>query len=324
MAGRKKQDRELRRSVIAARYELEGSVPIAKDLGVSRGAVLGMARRMGLCYKDRYLHHGDKIRAASASPNSGYKVRALKSTSCNIHYFDSWSSNMAYILGFLYADGSIARNQLSLSIAISQKDRRILSFIKKEMKIKSPIKDYSARGKTGPYSCIRTGSTVLVSKLNALGMRHRKTFRDDPFPEIPKEFLGDFVRGFFDGDGSVSVRRPSGGCSVRFVGTSKFISGLINGLRDQFGIEQKQAPQTKGKEAVWSRVSWSKPNDLRIFYRAIYSPGRFCLSRKRNQLYRWLMKPRVEMKVSLNNASELNFPKPLSLGDKLNERFARS
>lgn len=49
-------------------------------------------------------------------------------------YFKTWSNNMAYILGFIAADGVIPKENQCVSI--SQKESYILEDIKKELKTK--------------------------------------------------------------------------------------------------------------------------------------------------------------------------------------------
>ncbi|MEC2758683.1 hypothetical protein P9Y28_31560, partial [Bacillus cereus] len=52
-------------------------------------------------------------------------------------YFKTWSNNMAYILGFIAADGVIQKENQCVSI--SQKESYILEDIKKELKTNQPL-----------------------------------------------------------------------------------------------------------------------------------------------------------------------------------------
>ena len=61
--------------------------------------------------------------------------------SLNEDYFENINSNnKAYILGFIYADGSIYGNYLS--IRVSAKDVEILNYIKFELGYGGNIRDY--------------------------------------------------------------------------------------------------------------------------------------------------------------------------------------
>ncbi|MRS08454.1 LAGLIDADG family homing endonuclease, partial [Bacillus anthracis] len=61
-------------------------------------------------------------------------------------YFKTWSNNMAYILGFIAADGVIQKENQCVSV--SQKESYILEDIKNELKTTQPL--YQNK-KTGVY-----------------------------------------------------------------------------------------------------------------------------------------------------------------------------
>lgn len=44
-------------------------------------------------------------------------------------YFDSWNSRMAYVLGYLYADGSIDQDYNTLRLHCSLEDEDVLQLI---------------------------------------------------------------------------------------------------------------------------------------------------------------------------------------------------
>ncbi len=52
---------------------------------------------------------------------------------CNLDYFKSQSSNMAYILGFLVTDGYIPLDKNEVKITSAQKEAELLEKIKKEL-----------------------------------------------------------------------------------------------------------------------------------------------------------------------------------------------
>lgn len=129
----------------------------------------------------------------------------------NHTYFNTWSANMAYILGFAMADGSIRHKDYcktlgyALVFALNLKDKEILDFIKTELNTKAKVNIYKWTGSDGIYReqanlCI--SSKILVDKLIELGVIPQKTGKET-FPEMPKEFEIDFIRGYFDGDGCI-------------------------------------------------------------------------------------------------------------------------
>lgn len=108
---------------------------------------------------------------------------------------------MAYILGFMYADGNIVEtNRGNHYIAIYTADESLLLAMAKCMESKHKI---SARiSETGSTYRIQIGSKEWFADLGKLGLFPDKTSRMR-LPNIPKGYFGDFVRGYFDGDGNV-------------------------------------------------------------------------------------------------------------------------
>lgn len=120
----------------------------------------------------------------------------------NHHFFKNWSEEMAYILGFITADGYIGKNNKSykLSFSIHEKDKDIL---KKIRRILAPKNKYSYYKKEKMYH-FSFASTEMYNDLIKLGITTKKTFTVKP-PEIPNRFIRHYLRGYFDGDGCISI-----------------------------------------------------------------------------------------------------------------------
>lgn len=107
---------------------------------------------------------------------------------------------MAYVLGFWFADGYI-RHDRSYRIVFTSNDRQILRDINKALGANSPIR----AAKHDRALRIIFHSKKLYKRINSLGGLRRKS-RIISFPDVPKKFLKDFIRGYFDGDGSVFLQ----------------------------------------------------------------------------------------------------------------------
>lgn len=119
------------------------------------------------------------------------------------NFFKTWSSDMAYILGFLYADGNIVETKRGNHyIAIYTADKQLLVSMKRCMK--SAHKISTRLSSTGCVHRIQIGSKEWFSDLGVLGLFPNKTKRME-LPVVPEKYFGDFVRGYFDGDGNVWV-----------------------------------------------------------------------------------------------------------------------
>lgn len=129
----------------------------------------------------------------------GYKFK--KHTS-NENYFHKWSMEMAYIFGFICADGNVAwdsdRGYNSLTITASAKDKDHLEKIRRIFKSTKPLLYAKS---TNSYRLI-VNSKTMCCKLMSLGVVPRKSLILK-FPKVPPQYIKDFIRGYVDGDGSL-------------------------------------------------------------------------------------------------------------------------
>ena len=112
---------------------------------------------------------------------------------------------MAYVLGFLYADGNIIytkRGTWFWSLQITDKD--ILEEIKK-VTDSSHVISKKKRYKNQKQSYrLQVGSKEMCADLLRLGLTERKS-KTILLPKISKKYFPHFLRGYFDGDGGVWV-----------------------------------------------------------------------------------------------------------------------
>ena len=138
----------------------------------------------------------------------------------NVDYFKTWSASMAYILGFILADGCIVHKDYCkttsnfLALGIHTKDRCILEFIRDEIYPEAKIRDVDYIRKTGENigkhrieSTLSIYSRIIVEDLMRLGIIPRKTGKEVIPPGLPDKFFPDFLRGVFDGDGCVMSKK---------------------------------------------------------------------------------------------------------------------
>jgi len=163
----------------------------------------------------------------------------FKKHTVNEHFFDVFTEESAYILGFIFADGSISWNPLkgyySLTITAAEKDKEHLEIIGRSMSSTKPLL-YSE--KTKSYRLI-VNSKKLCKKLISLGVVPRKT-KIVRFPSISFRFLKHFLRGVIDGDGTVRYlnRKVSPYFEISISsGSLYFCQGLVNAVRDAIGIK---------------------------------------------------------------------------------------
>lgn len=161
-----------------------------------------------------------------------FEGKYLRNYSLNENYFDNWSQDMAYILGLWFADGNIYchKKKCNFTICLHNDDSYLLEEIKKKMQTDRPLR-YSKRDKC--CSLVIT-SKAIVSRIIKLGGITRKSLVCD-FPSVPKKYICDFIRGFFDGDGSIFLCKKKSrygkySCflNISFVGGENFLISLKN------------------------------------------------------------------------------------------------
>src|SRR3989344_938626 len=123
----------------------------------------------------------------------------------NKNFFKKWTPTMAYVLGFIYADGNIIytkRHTWFWSLQITDKD--ILEEIKKTLDSSHVISKKKKIDNQKQSYRLQIGSKEMCEDLIRLGVTERKS-KTILLPEIPKKYFPDFLRGYFDGDGGVWV-----------------------------------------------------------------------------------------------------------------------
>lgn len=151
----------------------------------------------------------------------------------NENFFKKWSHKMAYVLGFIFADGSLEdacylRGQY---LRIYNTDYEIVNKIKSVLESEHKIVSLPAFGNRKMHFMLRIGSHAIFKDLSKLRLHPNKSL-DLDLPIIPKKYFGSFLRGYFDGDGCVHVERPKNILKVIFTsGCKNFLvelSSLIN------------------------------------------------------------------------------------------------
>ena len=111
---------------------------------------------------------------------------------------------MAYVLGFFAADGYITVNKRGGQFwCIEIKDKGLLENIKIAIGSDHKIsKRPPGSEKESITYRIQIGSIEMCEDLRKLGFYERKT-KSLAVPHVPEEYLCDFIRGYFDGDGNI-------------------------------------------------------------------------------------------------------------------------
>jgi len=224
------------------------------------------------------LKHGVSIK-----DNNWYKSKKV-----NHKFFDKIDSEAkAYILGFIYADGCLTKGNI-LSFHVSEVDKEILFKIRTCLGSDHSIGTY--KNTSGYYTENNYCSLQITSKhmhdtLVALGAIERKT-KSLTFPTwLDTDLIHHFIRGFFDGDGSVYEVSQNNFLGCSFIGTYDMMLNIKNILHSELGTNTNV---TKYKNKDIYEYHLGGRNIVTEFYKYLYEDATIFLSRKKDKFDKYL------------------------------------
>lgn len=205
--------------------------------------------------------------------------------SYNEKFFDVIDTEAkAYWLGFIYADGCIAeRNNIprSLQINISIKDKGHLVKFYNDLNHSNLPKIITSftKGAYRQYETINISNKILVAGLLKHGVTPRKSFTT-LFPyQIPKEMYRHFIRGYWDGDGSI-IKNPKHK-ALKAIGTYDFLKSIqeIYCLENPLLTETKICLCRRYSEKLYT-ISKDGTNQAKLLADYLYKGATVYLDRK--------------------------------------------
>ena len=151
----------------------------------------------------------------------------------NWDFFKQWTHEMSYVLGYIVADGCIAvrkdRMKNPYTLNITSADKEHLYKIRKVLDSEHAISKKFNGSSTGIIYQLQISNPVIADDLIELGIKPRKTYNLKPI-EVPDDFFPDFVRGFFDGDGTVYIYQVNNVPQIKagLVGANKLLINDFN------------------------------------------------------------------------------------------------
>lgn len=152
----------------------------------------------------------------------------------NDYFSRRMTTNKAYLLGLIYSDGSLSKKYGRLSYICSKKDIQIINFIKSELGSNHPTRDIK-NNYVG--FCISNRRIVddLVKNFNL--PEENKSLNNITVPDIDGKYMPHFIRGIFDGDGSIWTDGSS--YSYAFTGGKDFLLKISEIIEKNTGIQMR-------------------------------------------------------------------------------------
>lgn len=192
----------------------------------------------------------------------------------------------AYWLGFLAADGGISSKRPRLSLSQSHKDKSQLEKFKEALDSSYPIYNHKIKKRGYLGYRLRITSKELVDDLADKGVIPKKSLILKPPQNVPSYLIRHWIRGYFDGDGSVGIyidkRKGRNGLFLRtnIIGTKEVLKFIL----DQVGLDQPIKQGSNSKAFVF-RISGVK--GLQLYY-YMYNTAIIYLERKRKKFEEYI------------------------------------
>lgn len=206
----------------------------------------------------------------------------------NQNYFENIDNEWkAYWLGFLYADGYVInrdknnKKQNIVGLGLKQEDKSHIKKFANSIQSNSPIKDYKTNYKDNCASKIMICNKKFCNDLVKNGCIENKTFLLR-FPELREDLIRHFIRGYFDGDGCISININKKIVRVNIVGTYDILKTICYIFNKEFNANIPKF-QTKNKysenEKVYS-IQWGNVYTCKKIYQYLYKDCNIYLDRK--------------------------------------------
>lgn len=239
-----------------APIEIEGLAEMYEGMSVRE-----ISDYLGVC-------HSTVTRAMDRADIS--RIRGRHTTTAPLHkFFGRESAELYYIVGLLFADGNISRRGI---VTLSQKDPAILY----------EIGSLLSRSVRKGGHVLTLGGVVLAQwLLDGFGIGPCKS-KVLKWPVLPCQFEHDFIRGFFDGDGSIWFGRVSRELCRRVsftCGSREFLYEL-RAIFCEWGAPRVPIYKVYSQQGSAHRIIYGGKARAAQFYDYMYYPGCLCMGRK--------------------------------------------
>lgn len=216
------------------------------------------------------------------------RERVVRKYAIDELYFQEINTDKkAYFLGFIAADGMVQampKVGYTMRIKIQKPDIEILQELRKEMKANYPIN--TEKTKYG-QDCVtfRVHSATMVEDLIKHGIVPRKSWGMQPPATVPNKMIHHYIRGLFDGDGSVLFPfKDRNDIKVCFSGNITIMEWLRDLLTKECGVTKNKVCC---RDNGFTTLSYTGANAIKIRDYMYPTKNEFGLKRKKEKLFKY-------------------------------------
>ena len=210
--------------------------------------------------------------------------RFVRKYKLNEHYLDDIDTQeKAYIFGFLCADGNNNPSKSTISMCLQEGDKNILERIRQCFDSEKPLEfiDYTNKHDFG-YTYqnqwrINLFSSYLCKKLEEHGMMPKKSVYLK-FPNLSEDLIPHFVRGYFDGNGTISWQKYRT-LGIGLVSTKEFCLQLQQIVHSSLNIVSK-LHESQNHNGITTDFTITRHEGSIKFLHWIYKDATIYLQRK--------------------------------------------
>jgi hypothetical protein len=249
------------------------------------------------------------------SPGSGF---VLQRRTVDESFFKTWTPAMAWVLGVIYTDGCLHKRSGAVgSVSIAQKEPELLMKVLVLMKSNAKIAFSPKRGIAGALYEFRIHNAGTYADLQRLGLTPTKSLTLQ-FPDIPPDYVRHFIRGCWDGDGSVYFEKEDlKPCASYVSGSKDFIERLVGHLVN-LGLPDRTI-HTSGRSENPSYYFRYTGGQCAKLYRVLYDhvDSSMYLSRKHDAFKKMADQDRNQNQIVKAQAEQWTTPKPETDRDEI-------
>lgn len=213
-------------------------------------------------------------------------------------YFSIPNSKMAYLLGFIAADGYIPKTGHNLNINLAIIDKSFLEKIQQEIGGR-PIKEYIASNghQFCAWSCASRQIQEDLAKYNIV---NNKTFTHTFPKNLPDIYWKDYIRGYFDGDGS--IYEDMNGMRWSIGSANEDVLKTINQyFNENCNLKIHTIYQNKREKAIEYVLRYRTQEAITIYNHLYYSGCELFLPRKYEKFTELINKKKTSTRLHIPN-----------------------
>lgn len=189
--------------------------------------------------------------------------------------------DFAYAIGLMASDGCMFSDNIHMSF--TSKDLSLVRAFKRILKLRNKItKKYNSKQQSSWH--VQFGNVVLFKWFVSIGITPRKS-RTIAQVAMPDSLFLDFLRGLWDGDGSVySYRDPRWGTYMYYISfataSELFAYWLQNRVQQITGLKGHITRNKTKKDNDIFQLRFAKKESKVLFHSMFYTQKVACLKRK--------------------------------------------